>query len=185
MPPTSIDGTDITGATIDGTDVQEITVDGDTVFSASPFLYKDGDEFTSKTGGWSAVLDDGSGEVTFNATNIFFSTPQSNGEKHHAGTNNAVTLNGDTLKIKHSSTNFPGFECGIGLTSNSGTTRTRDCATELDLTNEYAGGASFSNNVDTLDISGLSGTRFVRMGIDGASASSPGGQWTVHEVFIE
>jgi len=34
MIPTSIDGTDITGATIDGTDVQEITVDGDTVFSA-------------------------------------------------------------------------------------------------------------------------------------------------------
>jgi len=36
MPPTSIDGTDITGATIDGTDVQEITVDGDTVFTAVP-----------------------------------------------------------------------------------------------------------------------------------------------------
>jgi len=36
MPPTSIDGTDITGATIDGTDVQEITVDGQTVFSAGP-----------------------------------------------------------------------------------------------------------------------------------------------------
>jgi len=36
IPPTSIDGTDITGATIDGTDVQEITVDGDVVFSASP-----------------------------------------------------------------------------------------------------------------------------------------------------
>jgi len=36
MPPTSIDGTDITGATIDGTDVQEITVDGDTVFTAGP-----------------------------------------------------------------------------------------------------------------------------------------------------
>jgi hypothetical protein len=34
MPPTSIDGTDITGATIDGQDVQEITVDGDTVFTA-------------------------------------------------------------------------------------------------------------------------------------------------------
>jgi len=32
IPPTSIDGTDITGATIDGTDVTEITVDGDTVF---------------------------------------------------------------------------------------------------------------------------------------------------------
>jgi hypothetical protein len=36
MPPTSIDGTDITGATIDGTDVTEITVDGDTVFTAVP-----------------------------------------------------------------------------------------------------------------------------------------------------
>jgi len=34
MIPTSIDGTDITGATIDGTDVTEITVDGDTVFSS-------------------------------------------------------------------------------------------------------------------------------------------------------
>jgi len=34
MPPTSIDGTDITGATIDGTDVTEITVDGQTVFEA-------------------------------------------------------------------------------------------------------------------------------------------------------
>jgi len=35
MIPTSIDGTDITGATIDGTDVQEITVDGQTVFTAA------------------------------------------------------------------------------------------------------------------------------------------------------
>jgi len=34
IPPTSIDGTDITGATIDGTDVQEITVDGDVVFTS-------------------------------------------------------------------------------------------------------------------------------------------------------
>jgi len=38
MPPTSIDGTDITGATIDGTDVTEITVDGQTVFTAGPGL---------------------------------------------------------------------------------------------------------------------------------------------------
>jgi len=36
IPPTSIDGTDITGATIDGTDVQEITVDGQTVFTSAP-----------------------------------------------------------------------------------------------------------------------------------------------------
>ena len=38
MIPTSIDGTDITGATIDGTDVQEITVDGDVVFTAGADL---------------------------------------------------------------------------------------------------------------------------------------------------
>jgi len=38
IPPTSIDGTDITGATIDGTDVTEITVDGDTVFTAGASL---------------------------------------------------------------------------------------------------------------------------------------------------
>jgi len=36
IPPISIDGTDITGATIDGTDVTEITVDGDVVFSVGP-----------------------------------------------------------------------------------------------------------------------------------------------------
>jgi hypothetical protein len=35
-PPTSIDGTDITGATIDGQEVQEITIDGQTVFSPGP-----------------------------------------------------------------------------------------------------------------------------------------------------
>jgi len=41
IPPTSIDGTDITGATIDGTDVQEITVDGQTVFTAGPPVIDD------------------------------------------------------------------------------------------------------------------------------------------------
>jgi len=35
MPPTSIDGTDISGATIDGTEVTEITMDGDVVFSGA------------------------------------------------------------------------------------------------------------------------------------------------------
>jgi len=38
MPPTSIDGTDITGATIDGTEVTEITVDGQTVFTAEKIV---------------------------------------------------------------------------------------------------------------------------------------------------
>jgi len=56
IPPTSIDGTDITGATIDGTDVTEITVDGDVVFSgglfSSSFEGSYSDEFTSGTN-WS------------------------------------------------------------------------------------------------------------------------------------
>ena len=36
IPPISIDGTDITGATIDGIEVDEITVDGTPVFTAGP-----------------------------------------------------------------------------------------------------------------------------------------------------
>jgi hypothetical protein len=54
-PPTSIDGTDITGATIDGQDVEEITVDGQTVFGAyNPLVddFEDGDLVPS--GNWSA-----------------------------------------------------------------------------------------------------------------------------------
>jgi len=47
IPPTSIDGTDITGATIDGTDVQEITVDGDTVFTAGPTVLEDFESFST------------------------------------------------------------------------------------------------------------------------------------------
>jgi len=46
MIPTSIDGTDITGATIDGTDVQEITVDGQTVFSSLSTGQDDQDFFS-------------------------------------------------------------------------------------------------------------------------------------------
>jgi len=53
-PPTSIDGTDITGATIDGQEVQEITVDGQTVFKTGPPA--EGDlqaryDFSQETGG--------------------------------------------------------------------------------------------------------------------------------------
>jgi len=58
MPPTSIDGTDITGATIDGQDVQEITVDGQTVFTAATplptagLLHRyDASELTGETDG--------------------------------------------------------------------------------------------------------------------------------------
>jgi len=53
MIPTSIDGTDITGATIDGQDVQEITVDGQTVFSAAPAI--------PDSVVWQTPYDEGSG----------------------------------------------------------------------------------------------------------------------------
>jgi len=65
MPPTSIDGTDITGATIDGTDVQEITVDGQTVFSAGANLpvsglshRYDASELTGTQGAAVSLLED-------------------------------------------------------------------------------------------------------------------------------
>jgi len=59
IPPTSIDGTDITGATIDGTDVTEITVDGDTVFTAERIIddFEDGNinEYSGDTGSYSVT----------------------------------------------------------------------------------------------------------------------------------
>jgi len=56
MIPTSIDGTDITGATIDGQDVQEITVDGQTVFSAGPTIIDDFE--TQNLNIWSGSIGD-------------------------------------------------------------------------------------------------------------------------------
>jgi len=80
-PPTSIDGTDITGATIDGQDVQEITVDGDVVFSAGP----------KAIGHWPG--DEGSGSVL--ADNIG---------------NNDFTLNGPNWITESSFTANTGIE---------------------------------------------------------------------------
>jgi len=81
IPPTSIDGTDITGATIDGTDVQEITVDGDVVFPAQtlPVRYSDmiawypmernisgGDEFSDAT----AIISGASDTTAYDLVNF-------------------------------------------------------------------------------------------------------------------
>jgi hypothetical protein len=86
IPPTSIDGTDITGATIDGQDVQEITVDGDTVFTAGPdipdpddliFRYdarsinaSDGDPITSWSDSSNAGNDLSGGSPTYKTNQI-------------------------------------------------------------------------------------------------------------------
>jgi len=79
MIPTSIDGTDITGATIDGTDVTEITVDGQTVFTAAnlPVAFSDmiawypfesnitdGDEYSDATALFSGAGDSTAYDLT-------------------------------------------------------------------------------------------------------------------------
>jgi len=78
MIPTSIDGTDITGATIDGTDVTEITVDGQTVFGAVPgsliahYTFDDADTSGSTAkdvvGGFDGTIN---GSVTTGVTGKF------------------------------------------------------------------------------------------------------------------
>lgn len=156
------------------------------VGSAIPYsaIYYEGDEVTSKTGGWVVTQDGGNGTVTFNSDNIYFETPSSNGEKHHAGTSDTVDASPNTLRIEHSSNDFPGFECGIGLDANSSTIRSRNCSTYFNLTTSYSSGSSFSRTTDSFDISNLSGSLYVRTGIDG-SVSFNGGQWTVHAIYIE
>jgi len=71
IPPTSIDGTDITGATIDGTDVQEITVDGQTVFTAVPDLPASADHQWLGDEGTGTTVNDviGSKNLSFTGLN--------------------------------------------------------------------------------------------------------------------
>jgi len=64
-PPTSIDGTDITGATIDGQDAGEIPIDGQTVFAKIPgsvVLQYFGDTYQQGSGVW--VDDNGNEDMT-------------------------------------------------------------------------------------------------------------------------
>jgi len=69
IPPTSIDGTDITGATIDGTDVTEITVDGQTVFSAAQIPNAVGHRWKADEGSGSTVGDSiGTGDLSYNGS---------------------------------------------------------------------------------------------------------------------
>jgi len=72
MIPTSIDGTDITGATIDGNDVQEITVDGQTVFTAVPAGAFDITQFSFDTS-LSVGLEAGASEFSDDGSRLFVS----------------------------------------------------------------------------------------------------------------
>ena len=74
IPPTSIDGTDITGATIDGTDVQEITVDGDVVFTAAPTIPSGATHFYALDEGTGSVGNDSVGTLDGTITNPIWQT---------------------------------------------------------------------------------------------------------------
>jgi len=101
MIPTSIDGTDITGATIDGTDVTEITVDGDVVFSAGPALpttnlihHYDAstmsagtDTFVDQVGTADKFSNGSPGIATKNGLNVVDYSP---GDNHFAVTNDVT-----------------------------------------------------------------------------------------------
>jgi len=89
MIPTSIDGTDITGATIDGTDVTEITVDGQTVFTAQtlPVAYTnliawypfDGVEYGgSNTDDVTAIIGGSGDDTAYNLSNATGSPTHTN-----------------------------------------------------------------------------------------------------------
>jgi hypothetical protein len=96
MIPTSIDGTDITGATIDGTDVTEITVDGDTVFSPQKIVDNFEDAPTGPYGTTDTISTYYTGNTSFysrSGSNVFEGTKCLN---HNAtnGTEKIISTSG-------------------------------------------------------------------------------------------
>jgi len=92
IPPTSIDGTDITGATIDGTDVTEITVDGQTVFSAGPPPNSATNRWKFDEGTGNTVVDSiGSDDGTVNGPTWVSGTWQGGSALNADGINDNVT----------------------------------------------------------------------------------------------
>jgi len=96
MIPTSIDGTDITGATIDGTDVTEITVDGDVVFSAARTIVDDFETdlsaWTGSTNQYSLVSDSKVGNTALEANSEDFPIVTTTGKE-------GVPTTGDTHQV--------------------------------------------------------------------------------------
>jgi hypothetical protein len=118
MIPTSIDGTDITGATIDGTDVTEITVDGQTVFElvadppdvANLKLRYDAKLETYANNASGVSLTDQAGSFDATGSNgVGFTTSGTNGH-------NAYTLDGvsDSYSVPSSTTDFEFMHDGSG-----------------------------------------------------------------------
>jgi len=115
MIPTSIDGTDITGATIDGTDVTEITVDGDTVFTAGPdlpastVLHLDADDYDDANNNWVANIGsdvpDGSGNpssTTVTVSGSSFPAVRYDKSNSDASILNSTIATGDPIVLIYS-----------------------------------------------------------------------------------
>jgi len=119
MIPTSIDGTDITGATIDGTEVQEITVDGDTVFSATDVL----EDFER-----SNPINDYSGDTgqySTTSSNVFNGSTALEGtsggaDEFISSTSVATVSQGETLncRIRIDTNTIAAFQFGVQTAGN-------------------------------------------------------------------
>jgi len=146
MPPTSIDGTDITGATIDGTDVTEITVDGDTVFTAglpdSADILVDYD--VSATSSTNSIPDTTGNQP--DATGDTYTTTTANGVRTSIEFGTANTnLNVFTMYIQ--SSGFTHRVNSVDTFSGLNTTNTNADFTEIYF-GSYSGGAGNRSDAD-------------------------------------
>jgi len=121
MPPTSIDGTDITGATIDGTDVTEITVNGQTVFTAGPPQPASGVSYwtfdNADTSGSTAIDVWGSNDGTISGA-----TTGQGGANDQYTTNESYDFDGsDDVTVPHDSSLDVGTELSIAAFVNPDT----------------------------------------------------------------
>jgi len=174
MIPTSIDGTDITGATIDGTDVTEITVDGQTVFTAEQILIVD--DFNSQD---LSPYFGNTGAFTFDSGTVF--------EGSHAlrddVRNNSIAstsglanypLRGDTIEVFMQSSGGGGNDFGTFQLFNDD--HLRASMSGYHFTPASPDAASFSFAIERYD-NGSATTL--------ASVPAPGwnmGEWYRHEV---
>jgi len=119
MPPTSIDGTDITGATIDGQDVQEITLDGQTVFSAGILRPPSGVSYWTfdnvDTSGSTAIDVWGSNDGTINGA-----TTGQSGANDQYTTDESYDFDGsDDVTVPHDSSLDVGTELSVAAFVNA------------------------------------------------------------------
>jgi len=157
IPPTSIDGTDITGATIDGTDVTEITVDGQTVFTAGPSIPDSADLHAH----YDFSLEDGSAPVPDQTPNGFDLTGSYSGIGRSINGVQAGEFSNDSLSVSFTAESQPNTIAMVAKL---------DFVGELEF---FDGGSSFNliraeNDGPFFNLEAGSGAE----GLDGASADT-------------